>query len=185
MTEDSKLIELFFERSEQAIDLLSEKYGAVCMRIANNYLTVRQDAEECVNDAYLAVWDSVPPQRPDPLVTYLCRIVRNLALKKRRSNNAAKRCGYDAALDELEECIASDESVENELEARELAKLLDHFLSTLGKDERSLFVRRYWFGDSLPTLAELFKKSEHTLSARLYRTREKLKKYLKKEGVQL
>lgn len=183
MTEDSKLIELFFERSEQAIDLLSEKYGAVCMKTAGNYLSVRQDAEECVNDAYLAVWETVPPERPDPLIAYLCRIVRNLALKKHRSNTAAKRSGYDAALDELAECIGSDENVEDELEARELAGLIDRFLSALGRDERVLFVRRYWFGDGLAELAKLFETSEHTLSARLYRTREKLRKYLQKEGV--
>lgn len=185
MTEDSKLIELFFERSEQAIDLLSKKYGAVCMRLAQNLLTVRQDAEECVNDAYLAVWETVPPERPDPLIAYLCRIVRNLALKKLRANTAAKRSGYDTALDELAESIASNESVENELEARELAKHIDRFLSSLGRDERVLFVRRYWFSDSLSELAELFGASEHALSARLYRTREKLKKYLDREGIQL
>ena len=183
MTEDSKLTELFFERSEQAIALLSEKYGALCLSTSMNILSSRQDAEECVNDAYLAVWNTIPPQRPDPLSAYVCRIVRNLSLKKLRSNSALKRgAGCTAALEELEGSLSDDLSVEEEAEARELARLIDKFLGTLDKNERVLFVRRYWFFDSTDTLARMFATSEHNISARLYRTREKLRKYLKKEG---
>ena len=186
MTEDSRLIELFFERSEQAIALLDEKYGAVCHKTARNILSSKQDAEECVSDAYLAVWNSVPPERPNPLVTYLLKIVRNLSLKKHRANTALKRgSGYDTALDELAECLPSSEDVENAVDARELAAVLDRFLDGLGRDERVLFVRRYWFGDGIPELARLFGISRHAASARLYRTREKLRIMLKKEGEEL
>ena len=183
VTDDSKLIELFFERSEQAVELLSEKYGGVCLSTARNILSSPQDAEECVNDAYLAVWNTVPPERPSPLIAYLLRIVRNLSLKKHRSNSAAKRgSGYDSAMDELAECIPSNENVESEYDANELGGLIDRFLGTLGKDERVMFVRRYWFGDDIGALAKHFGISRHAASGRLYRTREKLKAYLKKAG---
>lgn len=106
--EDSKIIELFFERSEQAIAELSYKYGGVCRKIAFNILNNLQDVEECVNDTYLEAWNSIPPQNPNPLVTYICKITRNIALKKYRYNTAKRRNGfYDISLSELEECIPS------------------------------------------------------------------------------
>ncbi|NLE14203.1 MAG: hypothetical protein GX628_11070 [Clostridiales bacterium] len=110
--DDSKIIELFFERSEQAIIELSKKYGSICDRVAYNILNNRSDAEECVNDAYLAVWNAIPPQRPDPLLSYVCRIVRNLALKKYHANTALKRNSmYDVCLDEIVDCFSSSVSV--------------------------------------------------------------------------
>ena len=125
MNDDSRIIGLFFERSEQAIAKLSERYGERCRRVARNIVASDEDADECVSDAFLAVWERIPPERPDPLVTYLLKIVRNTAIKKLRSNTALKRGrGYDAALDELEECLPSGESVEGELEARELRQHL-------------------------------------------------------------
>ena len=120
--EDQKIIELFFARSEQAIAQLQNKYGNRCLRVAGNILNNRLDAEECVNDAYLAVWNSIPPQKPNPLLTYVCHIVRNLSIKKYHANSALKRNShYDIALDELEECIQTNETVENELAVKELA----------------------------------------------------------------
>ena len=184
--DDSRIIELFFERSEQAIAELSEKYGAVCLKAAENILTDRQDAEECVNDAWLAVWNTVPPQRPDPLISYVCRIVRNLALKKYHGNTAQKRDSrYDVALDELTDCFPSASSVEDELEAKEVAGMIDAFLETLDKQNRILFVRRYWFSDSIPELAELFHLSRHAVSVKLSRIRKALKKHLREKGVSL
>lgn len=184
--DDSKIIELFFERSEQAIAGLSEKYGSVCERIAVNILNNRLDAEECVNDAYLGAWNTIPPQRPDPLLSYVCKIVRNLAIKRYHSNTAAKRNStYDVSLDELENCFSSSDQAEEEFDAKESARIIDRFLETLDKENRVMFVRRYWFSDSISDLAELFDRSEHNISVRLYRTREKLKKYLIKEGVSL
>ncbi len=148
--DDQKIIELFCERSEQAIAELAKKYGSVCGRIAENILNNRQDAEECVNDAYLAVWNTVPPQEPDPLLSYVCRIVRNLAAKRYHANTAQKRnSAYDVALDEIEECFASSASVEEEFDARETAGMIDDFLGTLDRESRILFVRRYWEADSV------------------------------------
>lgn len=182
--EDSKIIELFYERSEQAIVELSNKYGSVCTKVANNILNNSRDTEECVNDAYLGAWDSIPPQKPNPLLSYVCRIVRNLAIKKYHANTAAKRNStYDVALDELENCFPASNSVEDECNAREVARIIDAFLETLDTENRLLFVRRYWHSDSITELAELFHTSSHNISVRLSRTREKLKRHLIKEGV--
>lgn len=184
--DDSQIVKLFLERSEQAIAELSDKYGARCRRIAENVLGDREDAEECVNDAYLAVWNTVPPQRPDPLFTYLGRIVRNLAIKRYHANTAKKRNGvYDAALDEIADCIPSPGSVGEELDARETARSVNRFLSGLDRESRILFVRRYWYADSIDELAALFHTGKHNVSVRLSRLRKKLKKHLLKEGVPL
>lgn len=182
--EDSKIIELFYERSEQAIVELLNKYGPVCTKVANNILNNSRDTEECVNDAYLGAWDSIPPQKPNPLLSYVCRIVRNLAIKKYHANTAAKRNStYDVALDELENCFPASSSVEDEFSAREVGRIIDAFLETLDTENRILFVRRYWHSDSITELANLFHTSSHNISVRLSRTREKLKRHLIKEGV--
>lgn len=184
--DDSKIIELFHARSEQAIMELSQKYGAVCIKIAGNILNNKLDAEECVNDAYLGAWNTIPPQDPDPLLTYISRIVRNLSIKKYHSNTSVKRNSfYDAALDELENCISSDDTVESELSAKELAQMIDDFLDTLDKDNRVMFVRRYWYSDPISDIAARFHTSNNNISVRLSRTREKLKNYLRKEGVEV
>ena len=182
--DDSKIIELFFERSQQAIVELSQKYGSVCKKTANNILNNDLDSEECVNDAYLAVWNNIPPQRPDSLISYLCRIVHNLALKKYRQNTAQKRNSiYDVALEELEDCLACETSVEDEADADELADKINAFLATLDKESRMMFVRRYWHSDSIEDIAGMFNTSRHYVSVRLSRTRSKLKEYLSKEGI--
>ena len=184
--EDRRIIELFFARSEQAIAELSAKYGAVCHRVAKNILNNAMDAEECVNDAYLGVWNTVPPQKPDPLLTYLCRIVRNLSIAKYHANTAAKRNSvYDVALDELEDCLAHTATTEDAFTAKELSEILDRFLDTLDRESRVLFVRRYWYADSIPELARRLHISKNNVSVRLSRTRDKLKQYLKKEGYTL
>lgn len=182
--DDKKIIELFFHRSERAIVELSSKYGSVFAKVAFNILNSKEDTEECLNDAYLGAWNTIPPQNPDVLPSYVCRIVRNLALKKYHSNTAAKRNSvYDAALDELENCFPSSDSVEEEFNAAETARIIDGFLATLDKENRIMFVRRYWYADSVDDLAKLFKTSNHNISVRLYRTRTKLRKYLISEGV--
>lgn len=184
--DDREIIELFFERNEQAIKELSEKYGAVFVKVAYNILNNLQDAEECVNDAYLGAWNTIPPQNPNPLLSYVCRIVRNLAIKKYHANTAAKRNSvYDAALDELENCFPSSASAEDKLNAAETARIIDGFLETLDKQSRIMFVRRYWHSDSIEDIAKLFHTSRHNISVRLSRIREKLRKHLIKEGVSL
>ncbi|MCI9176552.1 MAG: sigma-70 family RNA polymerase sigma factor [Lachnospiraceae bacterium] len=184
--EDSRIIDLFFERSEQAIAELSKKYGAVCNRVAGNILRNSLDVEECVNDAYLGAWNTIPPRRPEPLLAYLCRIVRNLSITRYHANTAAKRNSfYDAALDELEECLASAKTVETEISAKELSDLLDRFLGTLDRENRIMFVRRYWYSDPVSSIAAAFHMSSNSVSARLSRIRTKLKKFLKKEGYEV
>ncbi len=184
--EDSKIIELFFERQEQAIIELSNKYGAICRKVADNILNNRLDSEECVNDAYLGVWNKIPPQKPNPLLTYVLHIVRNLALKKYHENTAQKRNSfYDVALDELAECIPASFSVEDEIAAKEVAVLIDGFLETLDPQSRVMFVRRYWHADSMEELACRFHKSKHYISVRLSRIRKALKKYLIAKGVSI
>ena len=161
--DDSKIIDLFYERSEQAIIELSQKYGPVCTKVANNILNDVRDTEECVNDAYLGAWNTIPPQRPNPLLSYVCRIVRNLAIKKYHANTAAKRnSSYDVALDELENCFPASTSVEDEFNAGEIARSIDRFLETLDKENRIMFVRRYWHSDSIADLRQY--AAEHGLT---------------------
>lgn len=182
--DDSKIVKLLFERSEQAITELSVKYGAACARIAENILGTACDAEECVNDAYLAVWNTVPPQNPDPLSSYLFRITRNTALKRYRANTAKKRNShFDIALDELAECVPAAGTVEEEFAANELSRLINEFLAGLDKQSRALFVRRFWYGDGIALLARDFGISEHNVSVRISRIKAKLKRFLTKEGV--
>ena len=184
--EDSKIIDLFFARQEQAIVELSQKYGAVCSKIARNILSNSFDAEECVNDAYLGAWNTIPPKRPDQLSAYICRIVRNLSISRYHSNTAVKRNSfYDIALDELEECLASAASVEEEISAKELSGLLERFLETLDTENRVMFMRRYWYSDSVSDIAERFHMSSNNVSVRLSRIRGRLKKFLRKEGYEI
>lgn len=182
--DDREIVGLFYERSEQAVAELDKKYGAICHAVAGNILNNRLDAEECVNDAYLGVWNTVPPQRPEALLSYVCRIVRNLSIKRYHANRAIKRNSiYDAALDELEEYIPHSPTAESECTARELAEAIDRFLETLDRENRVIFVRRYWYSDAISQIAERMGMKQHTVSVRLSRTRAKLKKFLKKEGI--
>ncbi len=182
--DDSKIIELFYERSEQAIVELSKKYGDTCHKIAFNILKNDLDAQECVNDTYLGAWNNIPPQRPNPLRAYICRIARNIAIKRYHQNTAKKRNSYyDVALDELEDYLSSGASVEDEVSTAELTKMIDDFLDGLDKTNRVMFVRRYWFSESVSEIAALFNMNSHTVTVRLSRTRERLRRYLIERGV--
>ena len=179
MIDDEKIIEMFFERSEQGIRELDNKYGAVCHNLSYNIVNNRQDAEECVNDAYLGAWNAIPPARPNPLLSYIVKIVRNISLKIYWRKEAAKRSShYTIALEEIEACIADQKTVEDEIEARELARIIEDFLDTLTVENRVIFMRRYWFSDSYKDIAELVGLSEKNISVRLTRIREKMKQYL-------
>ena len=181
--EDSKIISLFLERSEQAVEELDRKYGPAVKKTASNILSDRMDVEECVNDTYLGVWNSIPPQKPNPLLSYVCRIARNLAVNRYHANHAEKRRGnYDLVLDEFEECLPSGTDLETELEAKELTEAVNRFLRKLNQEDRFLFVRRYWYADSVADLAAMTKGSPNRISVRLFRIREKLRKTLTKEG---
>lgn len=182
--EDSEIVALFYERSERAIEALGEKYGPLAKRVARNILRSEPDAEECVNDALLAAWDTIPPQRPEHLGAYICRLTRNRAAARYRANTAQKRNRYyDAALDELAECIPGPEDAASLLDVRELAAAVNAFLDTLDYRDRFLFVRRFWYGDELKDVAAMAHLSRHRASVRLSRVRAKLKQYLKEEGL--
>ena len=177
--EDEKIIDLFFVRSEQAIRELDNKYGKICHNFSYNIVNSRQDAEECVNDAYLGAWNAIPPVRPNPLLSYIVKIVRNISLKIYWRKEAAKRSGhYTIALEEIEGYIADQKTVEDEIEARELARIIGEFLDTLTLENRVIFMRRYWFADSYKDIAEFMGLSEKNISVRLTRIREKMKQYL-------
>lgn len=183
---DEKIIELFFERSEQAIMELDKKYGKMFYSIAHNILNNQQDAEECVNDAYLGTWNTIPPANPKPLLTFVCKIVRNLALKQYHKNTAAKRNSiYAVAMEELENCLESKSSIEDELEAYELVKIIEEFLDSLSEENRVIFISRYWFSDSYSDIATKVGLTEKNVSVRLTRIRKELKNYLLKREVLL
>ena len=144
--EDQLIIKLFFERSEDAIRELNLKYGKICKRLANKFLHNEQDAEECINDAYLAVWDTIPPQTPNPFSAYVFRIVKNTALKKYRANTAQKRNNYyDVILEEVDEFLAVSETVESEILAKEIGNRINVFLGRIKDRDRIMFVQRYCF----------------------------------------
>lgn len=181
--DDSEIIQLFYERSEQAITALEKKYANILFSVSYNILKNRMDAEESVNDVYLAVWNTIPPQNPNPLLTYLMRIVRNISIKRYHKNSAIKRNSYyDIALSELENSLSDIESVEEKYEVKELAETINIFLDKIDKKNRRIFVRRYYFADSIEEIAKKFSLSENNVSVRLHRLRNKLKKYLEKEG---
>ena len=185
MMEDTRIIEMFFERDQQAIQELDTKYGKVCHKLSYNIVNNRYDAEECVNDAWLGAWNSIPPQRPDPLRAYVCRIVRNLSLKKLRANSALKRSSrFEVSLSELEDCISAH-SLDEQLAAGELSAQINAFLAALRRDDRVMFVRRYWFAQPLSEIADAFGTTENNVSVRLGRIRRKLHTYLERKEVTL
>ena len=182
--EDRLILDLFFERSEQAIEELDRKYGAAVRKTAANILSDRQDAEECVSDTWLAAWNSIPPQRPEPLGGFVCRVARNIAVSRLRAKTAEKRDGrYNLVLDELAEAIPSGMDVETAYDAKELTEAIDRFLAAQSREDRVLFVRRYFFGDSPEELAARTGSRRVRISVRLSRLREKLRKELEKEGL--
>lgn len=183
MLEDEKIISLFFERSEEAVEQVKAKYGEACMHLLKNLLVNIQDAEECANDVYLALWNNIPPERPAPLLTYLLKIARNQALRRLTYENAQRRDRRQVvAWEELESCIASATTVEQTLEGKLLEEALDRFLRSLPREERLLFLRRYWFCDSITALAETFGYSQSKIKSRLFRLRGKLRTFLQQEG---
>ena len=179
MIDDEKIIEMFFNRDQQAIHELDMKYGKIFRNLSYNVVNSRLDAEECVNDAYLGAWNAIPPVHPNSLLTYIVKIVRNVSLKIYWRTEATKRNGhYTIALAEIEDCIAGQKTVEDEIETKELARLIEAFLNTLTVKERVIFMRRYWFSDSYKDIAEFVGLSEKNISVRLTRIREKMKQYL-------
>lgn len=182
--DDGAIIELYFGRDEQAIRETSEKYGGLCFRVAHNILGCREDAEQIVNDAYLAVWESIPPAKPNSLRAFVCGIARNTALKRLEYNNAKKRMPKVLlSFAELEEMLTDcNSAAQPDVSGEELGKLIGEFLKAQSADARCVFVRRYWFFDSIADIAEKYSFSEGKVKTLLSRTRGKLKEFLNKEG---
>ena len=180
--EDKKIVKLLFARAENAIRELSARFGKQLYRIAYNILGNQLDAEECTNDTYFALWNAIPPASPDPLAPYVYRTGRNHALKRLHRDTAQKRDSrYDVSLEELNECLPGGD-VEQMIDARELGRVMDRFLASKSKENRYIFIRRYWFGDSIGDIAKALKMQETAVSVRLNRIRNGLKEYLRKEG---
>lgn len=180
--DDKQIIKLFFLRAEKAIEETAKRFGNTLHRIAMNILGNHHDAEETTNDTYLAIWNAIPPKEPDPLAPYVYRTGRNMALKKLEYNTAEKRNGhYDVSLDELG-AILPDENAQHELNTHEVADSINVFLENETERSRYIFVRRYWYGDSVEDIAKSLHTKSGTVSVQLHRLREKLKAYLIKEG---
>lgn len=179
--DDNLIIELYWSRDPQAIAETGTKYGAYCRSIAYGVLRNTEDAEECVNDTWLRAWEAIPPQRPNKLSAFLGRITRNLALDRHDYNHASKRSGeFDALLSELTDCIPCTRDDYAQLE---LTELLNHFLRSLPQDRRNIFLRRYWYCESIEELSQRYGMSISAVKSSLFRTRSKLKEYLEKEGI--
>ena len=180
--EDKKIVKLLFARAENAIAELRTRFGKQLYRIAYNILENQWDAEECTNDTYLALWNAIPPVSPDPLAPYVYRTGRNTALKRRHRDTAQKRDSrYDVSLEELNESLPTGD-VEQVIDARELGRTMNRFLETKSRENRYIFIRRYWFGDSVGEIAKNIKMKENAVYVRLNRIRSSLKEYLMKEG---
>lgn len=182
--DDQAIITLFNERSEQAISELINKHGASVRKITSNILRDPLDVEESANDTYLRVWNLIPPEVPRSLRAFACGVARNMALLRFHSNIAQKRNShYDLALDELEESVPAFGSVESEMEAKELSRYINSYLGTLSYDDRYMFVRRYYYADSVAAIAGYMNLTPNRVSVRLFRVREKLQQHLRKEGM--
>lgn len=176
---DTHIIKLFFDRNENAIKETEKKYGRLCRNVARNILANDEDVIECENDTYLSLWNSIPPDKPANLTAFLCKVTRNIALKKYAYNNAAKRSHeLTLSIHELEDALGYN----NDLSEKELTEIINNFLDDLKQDERNVFIRRYFFFDSVKNIATRYSFSESKVKSMLFNTRNKLREYLKEEG---
>ena len=184
--DDTRIINLYWERDETAIKETSSKYGRLCAYIANNILSSREDSEECVNDTYLAVWNAIPTQRPNRFSVFISRITRNLALKRYEYLSAAKRSSWAVtSLEELEDCVSGTDQVESEMEKMLIESTINHFLWQQGEEKRNVFIRRYWYFDSIENICKRTGFSQSKVKSMLFEMRQKLRKYLESEGIEV
>lgn len=181
--DDLTIIELYFARNEKAIVETDKKYGKLCFSVANNILFNDEDSEECVNDTFLSVWNKIPPTRPKSFMAYICQIVRFLSMKKLEYNRALKRSqNITVSYSDLEDILPSS-YVSPECGFEDIAKLVSEFLRSENEDSRNVFIRKYYFFDSIGTIAARYSYTESKVKNMLYHSRIKLKKFLKKEGI--
>lgn len=178
--QDHEIIDLYFARDERAILNTEQKYGSYCKTVAMNILHDDSDSDECVNDTYLAAWNSIPPQKPERLGAYLAKLTRNISLNRYKSRTTERRGGGEFALslDELDDCVA-----DTDISSEELGKLITDFLYTEKKEARQVFIRRYFYGDSIEDISKRFIFSESKIKSMLHRTRLALREYLTQNGV--
>lgn len=183
--EDSRILALYFARSEAAIQETDRKYGSYCYKIAYNILTNREDSEESVNDTYLSAWNSIPPRKPAKLSTYLGRLTRNISIDRWRGTNAKKRGGGEIilALDELNECVSGQPSAEETMIQKEAVGSLNRFLASLSEEERAVFLCRYWYVNSMEEIARKTGFSIGKIKSMLHRTRKRLSAILQEEDL--
>lgn len=181
--EDQGIIQLFFDRSEQAIEETDKKYGGLCYSIAYHVLDNREDSEESVSDTYLAAWNTIPPRRPNFLNAFLAKMTRHISIDRWRKRSAKKRGGGEIilALEELEDCVDA-QSVETEFAKKELTRVLNQFLLSLPEMERNVFLCRYWYLDSIQIISQVSGFSQSKVTSMLHRLRGKLRKRLTEEG---
>ena len=184
--DDDRIVDLYWERSENAISETAIKYGRYCRAIAFNILSNNQDAEECENDTYTAAWNAMPPTRPKKLLAFLGRLTRNIALDRWDYKTAKKRnCEFEVILSELGDCVSLADDVVSQYVAGEIAEYINRFLRSIDVKHRIIFMRRYWYSDSIKDISVRYHMSESKVKSMLYRTRNKLREYLEKEGVVL
>ena len=182
--EDFQIIELFFERYDNAVKETDAKYGRLCFRVANNILNNNEDSEECVNDTYLCTWNQIPPTRPNNFMAFLCKITRNLSLKRLQFLAAAKRSSVTVSFDEIDGYV-SDDLIRADVNDVELGMIISKFLRNEKTEARNVFIRRYFFFDSVSEIAAQYSFSESKVKSMLFHTRNKLRDYLKKEGFEV
>ncbi|MCR5295057.1 MAG: RNA polymerase sigma factor [Lachnospiraceae bacterium] len=183
--DDVRIIELYFARNEQAIRETAAKYGKICLKIAHNILHSREDSEECVNDTYLGVWRAIPPARPGNFKAFICRITRNLSLKRLEFLKREKRSAdVLVSIEELSE-VLPDERYAPGMQDEEIGEHISRFLREQKEDVRKVFIRRYFYFDTVEEIAGRFSFSEAKVKNMLFRTRNKLREYLTREGVEL
>ena len=181
--DDLQIIELYFARDEQAIKETDRKYGKTCFRVAYNLLSNNEDSEESVNDTYLTVWNKIPPTRPNNFIAFICKITRNLSLKRLEVSNAMKRsAGTIISMSELEKALP-DQCIAPDVEDEELGKLISAFLWSEKALDRNVFLRKYWFFDSISDIAERYSMNENSVKSMLFRSRNRLREFLRKEGI--
>ena len=184
--DDIRIVELYWERKEEAIKETSLKYGGLCTHIARNILSSYEDSEECVNDTYFAVWNAIPNERPNRFSAFVSRITRNLALKKYEYISAAKRNPTAiTSLEELGDCVSGTESLESEVESRRIENMIDKFLWRQGEEKRNIFIRRYWYFDSIESICGSTGFTQSKVKSMLYEMRKKLGKYLESQGIEV
>lgn len=182
--EDRQIIDMYFERNQDAVLYTQQKYGKYCYKIAFNILKNFEDSSECENDTYIETWNAIPPHRPSIFSAFLAKITRRLSISKLRSNTAKKRCSHDnVCFEELSECISDKSEVYDTIEVEELKDIIEKFLKKRSADERNIFICRYFYADSIEDISKQFGFSQSKVKTTLHRNRKELKEHLIKEGV--